>query len=107
MLQALLNDLLNVQLLLAKEMPDEGTPLRSALDIIDAKVDYLEGYLEAQNKAKADGINISDRIAYFEMARWGMAMVGDEICDEMDMSDEEFLRLQEQLYKYMNGDGKG
>ena len=51
MLQELLNDLLNVQLILAKEMPEEGTPLREALDIIDAKVDYLEDYLEAQNKA--------------------------------------------------------
>jgi len=50
MLEALLNDLLNVQLILAKEMPEDGTPLKEALDIIDEKVDYLEGYLEAQNE---------------------------------------------------------
>ena len=91
---------------MAKLLHDEGTSLKEALDIIDAKVDYLEGYIEAQNEAKADGINIPDRIAYFEMARLGMAMVSDDICDEMDISDEEYLRLRDQLQKYMDGDGE-
>ena len=52
----------------------------------------------------AKGICIEDQVAYFEMARLGMAMVGQEICDEMDISDEEFLRLRDNLDKYMNED---
>ena len=42
-----------------------------------------------------------DTIAYLEMARLGMAMVGDEIAEEMDLSDEEFLRLRDQLHRLM------
>ena len=40
-----------------------------------------------------------DTIAYLEMARLAMAMVGDEIAEEMDLSDEEFLRLRDQLQR--------
>ena len=42
-----------------------------------------------------------DTIAYLEMARLAMAMVGDEIAEEMDLSDEEFLRLRDQLHRLM------
>ena len=42
-----------------------------------------------------------DTIAYLEMARLAMAMVGDEIAEEMDLSDEEFLRLRDQLQRLM------
>jgi len=42
-----------------------------------------------------------DNITYLEMARLGMAMVGDEIAEEMDLSDEEFLRLRDQLQQHM------
>ena len=44
-----------------------------------------------------------DTIAYLEMARLAMAMVGDEIAEEMDLSDEEFLRLRDQLEEHMEG----
>jgi len=54
MLQALLNDLLGVQLTVAKEMPDDGTPLKEALDTLDYWVDYLEGYLEAKGESNND-----------------------------------------------------
>ena len=43
-----------------------------------------------------------DTIAYLEMARLAMAMVGDEIAEEMDLSDEEFLRLRDQLQQLMD-----
>ena len=42
-----------------------------------------------------------DTIAYLEMARLAMSMVGDEIAEEMDLSDEEFLRLRDQLQRLM------
>ena len=42
-----------------------------------------------------------DTIAYLEMARLAMAMVGDEIAEEMDLSDEEFLRLRDQLQQQL------
>ena len=42
-----------------------------------------------------------DSIAYLEKARLGMMMVGDEIAEEMDLSDEEFLRLRDQLEEHM------
>jgi hypothetical protein len=44
-----------------------------------------------------------DKITYLEIARLGMAMVGDEIAEEMDLSDQEFLRLREQLEEQMGG----
>ena len=42
-----------------------------------------------------------DTIAYLEMARLAMAMVGDEIAEEMDLSDEEFLLFRDQLQRLM------
>ena len=43
-----------------------------------------------------------DSISYLEIARLGMMMVGDEIAEEMDLSDEEFLRLRDQLEEHMD-----
>ena len=43
-----------------------------------------------------------DSITYLEMARLGMMIVGDEIAEEMDLSDEEFLRLRDQLQQHMD-----
>jgi len=42
-----------------------------------------------------------DAITYLEMARIAMATVPDTIVEEMDMSDDEFIRLREQLEKHM------
>jgi len=44
-----------------------------------------------------------DNITYLEIARLGMMMVGDKIAEEMDLSDEEFLRLRDQLEEHMEG----
>jgi hypothetical protein len=44
-----------------------------------------------------------DSVTYLEIARLGMVMVGDEIAEEMDLSDEEFLRLRDQLNEVMQG----
>ena len=38
-----------------------------------------------------------DNITYLEMARMAMATVPDTIVEEMDMSDDEFVRLRDQL----------
>ncbi len=46
--------------------------------------------------------NKEDSITYLEIARLGMMMVGDEIAEEMDLSDEEFLRLRDQLQQHMD-----
>ncbi len=35
------------------------------------------------------------------MARLAMAAIPDTIVEEMDMSDDEFVRLRQQLQKYM------
>ena len=45
-----------------------------------------------------------DLNSYLEMAHLGMAMVGQELCDEMDISDKEFLRLQDNLEKHLGKD---
>ena len=42
-----------------------------------------------------------DAITYLEMARIAMATVPDAIVEEMDMSDDEFVRLRDQLQQYM------
>ena len=42
-----------------------------------------------------------DNITYLEMARIAMATVPDTIVEEMDMSDDEFVRLRDQLQQQM------
>jgi hypothetical protein len=49
-------------------------------------------------------IDAMDEIAYLEMARLAMAMIGQEVCDSMDLSDDEFIRLREQLQDYLDND---
>ena len=43
-----------------------------------------------------------DNITYLEMARIAMATVPDTIVEEMDMSDDEFVRLRDQLQQHMD-----
>ena len=45
--------------------------------------------------------NSSDQVSILEIARLGIAMVGDEIADEMDISDEELVRLRDKIQKVM------
>jgi hypothetical protein len=42
-----------------------------------------------------------DATTYLEMARIAMATVPDEIVEQMDMSDDEFVRLRDQLQQHM------
>ena len=44
-----------------------------------------------------------DNITYLEMARIAMAIIPDDLTVHMDMSDDEFVRLREQLQQHMNG----
>ena len=41
----------------------------------------------------------TDYIAYLEMARIAMAAIPEDIADNLDISDAEFLRLREKLKK--------
>ncbi len=50
---------------------------------------------------------LNDIINYLEMARLACAMVPDEVCEEMDMSDEEFQRLRESLTTFLDSDKAG
>ena len=43
-----------------------------------------------------------DNITYLEMARLAMATVPDTIVEEMDMSDDELIRLREQLQQHLD-----
>ena len=43
-----------------------------------------------------------DNITYLEMARIAMAIIPDDLAAHMDMSDDEFVRLREQLQQHMN-----
>ena len=44
---------------------------------------------------------INDQTSYLEMARLAMSRIGHAICTEMDLSDEEFIRLRDNLQKYL------
>ena len=44
-----------------------------------------------------------DSITYLEMARIAMATIPHTIADQMDISDDEFVRLRDQLQKHMEG----
>ncbi len=39
-------------------------------------------------------MNQEDMTLVLEIARLGLAMVGDEIADELDISDEELVRIR-------------
>ena len=41
----------------------------------------------------------TDHTAYLEMARIAMAAIPEDIADNLDISDTEFLRLREKLQK--------
>ena len=43
-----------------------------------------------------------DCVTYLEMARIAMACVPDEIEGQMDLSDEEFIRLRDQLNEFFD-----
>ena len=43
-----------------------------------------------------------DAVTYLEMARIAMATVPDTIVEEMDMSDDELIRLREQLQQHLD-----
>ena len=40
--------------------------------------------------------------SYLEIARLAMAMIADDLVDELDMSDDEFLRLRDQLQEHLD-----
>tara|TARA_B100002019_G_scaffold266250_1_gene256363 strand:- start:7284 stop:7463 length:180 start_codon:yes stop_codon:yes gene_type:complete len=44
---------------------------------------------------------LEDNIAYFEMARIAMSTIPVTIAEKMDLSDDEFVRLRQQLQKDM------
>ena len=44
-----------------------------------------------------------DNITYLEMARIAMAIIPDDLTVHMDMSDDEFVRLRDQLQEHMEG----
>ena len=43
-----------------------------------------------------------DNITYLEMARIAMAIIPDDLTVHMDMSDDEFVRLRDQLQQHMD-----
>jgi hypothetical protein len=48
--------------------------------------------------------NSSDIVAYFEMAKIALAVAPAEVADNLCLSDEEFMRLRDNLHQYMNDD---
>ena len=54
-----------------------------------------------QVKPNGEYKEIEDNITYLEMARIAMATVPDTIAEQMDMSDDEFVRLRDQLQQHM------
>jgi len=56
-------------------------------------------------QVKPDGEykEIKDNITYLEMARIAMTTIPHTIADQMDMSDDEFVRLRDQLQEHMEG----
>lgn len=54
-----------------------------------------------QVKPNGEYVELEDNIAYFEMARIAMITIPDTIVEKMDLSDDEFDRLRQQLLKDM------
>jgi hypothetical protein len=52
-------------------------------------------------------IDQGDLTHYLEMARVAMAQIPDGICEEMDISDDEFTRLRDQLHQVMSEESEG
>ncbi len=45
----------------------------------------------------------SELICVLEMARLAMACIPEDVCDTMDMADEEFVEIRDKLQAYMDG----
>jgi len=54
-----------------------------------------------QVKPNGEYKELEDNIAYFEMARIAMTTIPVTIAEKMDLSDDEFVRLRQQLQKDM------
>tara|TARA_A100001391_G_scaffold191263_2_gene164490 strand:- start:1002 stop:1181 length:180 start_codon:yes stop_codon:yes gene_type:complete len=54
-----------------------------------------------QVKPNGEYKELDDNIAYFEMARIAMTTIPVTIAEKMDLSDDEFVRLRQQLQKDM------
>ena len=52
-----------------------------------------------QVKPNGEYKELEDNIAYFEMARIAMTTIPVTIAEKMDLSDDEFVRLRQQLQK--------
>ena len=71
----------------------------------DIMYDGQEAEVEREREAlnQMEDYNMEeDKITYFEMARIAMAIIPDDLAAHMDMSDDEFVRLREQLQQHMN-----
>ena len=55
-----------------------------------------------QVKPNGEYKELEPNIAYLEMARIAMVTIPDTIVEKMDMSDDEFVRLRDQLQQYMD-----
>lgn len=45
----------------------------------------------------------SELIYMLEMARLAIAYIPEDVCDVMDMTDEEFVEIRDKLQQYMDG----
>lgn len=56
---------------------------------------------EDDHTVNSDGeyvcLECDNKTTYLEIARLAMATIPDEICNELDISDEEFVRLRDNL----------
>ena len=47
-----------------------------------------------------------DNITYLEMARIAMATIPEDLAEGMDISDDELIRLRDQLHIYLDWEAK-
>lgn len=57
---------------------------------------------ECEQESVSKAIDSSDMISYLEIARICFACIPEEIIEELDIDDDEFLRLRDQLHEVMN-----
>ncbi len=59
-----------------------------------------------QVKPNGEYKEIEDNITYLEMARIAMATIPEDLAEEMDISDDELIRLRDQLHIYLDWEVK-
>jgi hypothetical protein len=88
-----------------KDDEETDTAIADLLCDLHHLCDQLEVDWHETNR-RADGYYQEDNITYLEMARIAIATIPEDLAEEMDISDDELIRLRDQLHIHLDWEVK-